>query len=1013
MAASLLLAPAAAGKTTHALARLRAVRAESALAPVAVVLPNTLQLAAFRRRLAAAGGAFGVPLYTFYGLYAELLARAGQPLPVLDNAGQIRILRGLVEALARRGELAYFAPLRGKAGLAAVLREACEELERAGIQPEDCAAAAHALGPRLREMARLYAAYQHWLQEHAWADPEGAGWLAARALEQDPALAGDLRLLVVDGFDEFNPTQLAVLGQLAARAGETLITLTGQPGPPRLAHRRFQRARQKLVEALHPQIVWTADADKSTVAAPLRHLEAHLFGPPVTDSYSPALNGQPAIAFLSAQTRALEARAALRWIKARIVLDGLPAGETAVLARSLDPYRRFLEEVAREFGMPLRVVGGAPLAECPPVSALLNLLALPAEGTWRPRRLLAAVRSPYFDWAALGIDASTAAVLDLVSRLGRVVEGLEQWREALASCARPRREPWQDEPEAGAPHVSPEAAQAARAAFEALVARLTPPPAPTLRAHIAFVEALIGDEEQAAGSLNMPACARAEPQTAARDLAALGAAGDALRGLLASAPATLDYPAFLHAWRESVYSAVVDPQPADGVVAAAALDVRGLSFGAVAVLGLAEGEFPQPEREMPLLREVDRAALREVGLPLEPRLRGEEPSAFYHAVTRARARLLLCRPCVADNGQPWEPSAYWREAARLCGDSRPMVVRAEDRLPPEQVASAVEWIDHGYEPAALAAGVAVLRARLAASAAGPHEGDLSTLAPALAGRFAADRSWSASRLETYGTCGFYFLVAHVLDLEPRAEPEAGYDVRALGSIYHSILERLYRDAPAAVPLAERLQRLPQVAAEVFAAAPHAHGFRPTALWQQQQAELLGILETTVRALDAQSAGWTPRLLEQRFGFGSPPLVVRTDAGEVRLHGYIDRVDVDATGRLRVVDYKAGGSPIRPADLAAGRRLQLPLYALAAREALGLGEVAAGLYWHIGRAEASDLRLEGFAGGVPGALETAVRHLAAHVAHIRAGRFLPRPPEGGCPTYCPATAFCWRRVSKGA
>jgi hypothetical protein len=113
----------------------------------------------------------------------------------------------------------------------------------------------------------------------------------------------------------------------------------------------------------------------------------------------------------------------------------------------------------------------------------------------------------------------------------------------------------------------------------------------------------------------------------------------------------------------------------------------------------------------------------------------------------------------------------------------------------------------------------------------------------------------------------------------------------------------------------------------------------------------------------------------------------------------------------VIDYKASGSPISPRHLADGHRLQLPLYALAARDALGLGEIGGGFYWHIGRAEASSLKLETYEGGVEAAFQTAVQHVAAHVRNIHAGQFQPVPPSGGCPSYCPAIGFCWRYTPK--
>ncbi|MEK7328043.1 MAG: hypothetical protein AAB217_22600, partial [Chloroflexota bacterium] len=477
-----------------------------------------------------------------------------------------------------------------------------------------------------------------------WADPEGEGWLAAIALNDHPDLGRESRLLVVDGFDEFNPTQIAVLEQLAPRAQETLITLTGDRDRRRLAHRRFHRAEQQLMEALKPEVVWQiADGREAWPGAesPLRHLEAQLFEPAISNDQSlrEASNPQSQITFLEAQTRSAEARAALRWIKQQIVEAGVPIGETAILARALDPYRPFLEETAREFGLPLRLVGGSPLAESPVVSALLALLSVPVVHPWRPRDLLAVWRSPYFDWPALSINPAHAATLDAVSRLGRVVEGLDQWREALARYSQPPAETLDDEPENVAPSLPVEAVAAARTAFERLAARLTPPARASLRDYVAFVEDLIGDDptlpaprfgqtKASPDSLNIVAraVAASDRSTAARDLAALRAFKECLRGLLLSeslvspAPREWEYPNFLRAIHDAVASEVSNLQSlaeSNGVFVASVLDARGLSFRAVAILGLAEGEFPQAEREMPLLRETDRAALRQRGLNLD------------------------------------------------------------------------------------------------------------------------------------------------------------------------------------------------------------------------------------------------------------------------------------------------------------------------------------------------------------------------------------------------------------
>jgi RecB family exonuclease len=306
--------------------------------------------------------------------------------------------------------------------------------------------------------------------------------------------------------------------------------------------------------------------------------------------------------------------------------------------------------------------------------------------------------------------------------------------------------------------------------------------------------------------------------------------------------------------------------------------------------------------------------------------------------------------------------------------------------------------------------VAVLQARLARQAAGLYEGDATALRERLQRHYPSGHVWSSSKLEAYATCPFLFFVRNGLGLEPRAEPEEGFDVLILGSIYHEILENVYRQAIAQDDWSETalLALLPTVSASSFADAPRRYGFRPTAIWTYQQEELTQVLAQSLAELAHIAGDFRPYALEQAFGLDEkPPLQVQTDTGSFRLRGYIDRIDQDPAGRLRIIDYKSGSKPIRPQDLDEGKRIQLPLYAQAASEALALGAVVEGFYWHIGSAKASQLKLAAYPNGVPGAQETAVEHALRTIHSIRSGRFQPHPPAGGCPGSCPAIEFCWR------
>ena len=148
---------------------------------------------------------------------------------------------------------------------------------------------------------------------------------------------------------------------------------------------------------------------------------------------------------IEAQNRREEVRAALRWLKARAVRDRIALHDMALVARDLGPYHESIQETADEFGLPVHLADGLPLARNPAIAALLSLFALPVDD-WPRRRVIEMWRSPYFDWSGCGIEVDEADALDAISRNGLVIRGLAQWREAFEFAAT-LAERDQDEPE--------------------------------------------------------------------------------------------------------------------------------------------------------------------------------------------------------------------------------------------------------------------------------------------------------------------------------------------------------------------------------------------------------------------------------------------------------------------------------------------------------------------------------------------------------------------------------------
>ncbi len=1037
MAIRLYVAPAAAGKTAYAVTRAR--EAACALAgSVQVCVANQLQRRSWHQRLAEAGGALGVRVVSFASLYRDCLSAVGAALTELDDPVQHRLLRALVQG----AELAHYAPLRDKPGFPVLLHDLIAELKAAGVGPAEFAGGVAAFGdePRLRELAWLYGAYQQTLAQHAWADQEELGWATLRALEDNPALGSNWSLLVLDGFDSLTTVQLRTVVMLAGRARETLITLTGPlDGVDRQVQRRFADTRRRLEEALGVSAQPLPECcDRQ--AGLLAHLERSLFtghaarAPGTVDA-----SGQQAVELLAAADRGGEVRAALRWLKAQCVTVGCALSDLALLARNVAPYRALILQTAHEFGIPIRLLDGQPLARVPVIAALLDLLRLfvpasadPAGPLLERRVLVETWRSPYMRWGDINIQPGDAERLDALARWGCVVAGLEQWREAFTRIEGRDTEMREDVDRSGLA-LSTEDARELRQRFERFVQRLTPPAsACSVRGLVGWIEDLIGDDgsegQHDSDSLQMVACARAGEASAEWDLAALRALKGVLRGLVwadeAVAPATRCELGSLLADLEAAVETAVCYLPEEGLedrlLVADVVQARGVPLRAVALVGLAEGEFPATLHEDPLLRDADREGLDRDGHALEPSTQSAEMGYFYEAMCRPRERLLLTRPRLAENGAPWEPSPFWREVLELA-DLQPRVLTSEKRVPPGEAASWSELFEglaglpaespwhvwaRARQPEQYAAwqrAGTVVRARTTRKPFGEHNGDLSALSARLATRFAPNHRWSASALETYLACPHRFFVSRVLGLEAREEPIEGLDPRQLGNIYHRLLEAVYKDCDEqartqADPLIAALER---VAGPILDEAPTREGFRVSAWWYQTRNEIVENIRRTLAALTALDGAYVPTLLEMRFDCEIPaenPLET-----PLRLHGIIDRLDRAPDGRLRVIDYKtAGPTEFSRNALSEGKKVQLPLYAAGARAVLG-GEIGEGFYWHVRSAERSGLRLSVY--GVDAAIADALRYAREAIAGVQSGAFVPRPPAGGCPDYCPAASYC--------
>ena len=346
---------------------------------------------------------------------------------------------------------------------------------------------------------------------------------------------------------------------------------------------------------------------------------------------------------------------------------------------------------------------------------------------------------------------------------------------------------------------------------------------------------------------------------------------------------------------------------------------------------------------------------------------------------------MITRPRIADNGAPWQASPYWEEIRRWVT----LVPRLEtSRTKPaagkagsiaeyyEIIAGKYGFSSPDWERTAgkqsdysqnIIRASEIIRSRVSGlnGLGSEFNGDLTSLKDEIFARFPPNHVWSSSRLETYQNCPYHFFTKSVLNLDKLDPPKEGLDARQLGNIYHHILENLYLSCDESYTLDELLALLPGIAKEVFDAAPSWEGFRETAWWKQTRKEILDNLERSIIVLETLDPSFKFYRAEQKFGIGNQPelhiVVSDKDDESYNMRGFIDRVDINQSGELRIIDYKTSGSfGFTNQAIREGKKLQLPIYALAAQQALGLGKIREGFYFHVRSASPSPLKLSSYA-----------------------------------------------------
>ena len=248
---------------------------------------------------------------------------------------------------------------------------------------------------------------------------------------------------------------------------------------------------------------------------------------------------------------------------------------------------------------------------------------------------------------------------------------------------------------------------------------------------------------------------------------------------------------------------------------------------------------------------------------------------------------------------------------------------------------------------------------------------------------------SYSSLDTYDRCPLRYAFRYVYRIP---EPDRPAPALAFGSIAHAAFEAFTRDRRERAargdppPTREDLER-------EFRARWTPSDFGDHTAEEGYQRKVANLLDNfwqgEVSSLSEALSEELDFELTIDPGDGSAPVVI---------NGQIDRIDRLPSGGIEVVDYKTGRvSSQKGVD----ESLQLSIYALACRDALGLGTPErVTLYFTESAQRLSTVRTDE-------QLDAARADVLARVAQMRAGEFAATP--GDPCRYCDYAAMCPERV----
>ena len=934
----------------------------------------------------------------------------------ISRKAQELILQDILDRLQEEGKLPYFGRMSGKKGFVRSVVSLMEQIGSCGATAEEIETAfAHwdgrspAYRQKDREIAAIYREYLLYLIQNNIYDMSGLYRVAAEELAALRKAGGAVtwKALYFTGFYRFDALQLVII-RLLSQISDVWIALPYEPGRPEL-YEAAEFTYGDLMRYATPERLPAVPVPVRT--ASLRHIVRSLRSPEMQPV--PADQG---IEIWQLSDENEEMRAVLREIKQQLRGKTLKPSEIAVVVRRMEEYSG-IRELCDQYGIPVQAEDSAALAASPVfrfVTAVLETVSL--HGKEKAESWIAFLTQPL---QKIVLELSTEAVIQLAEN-----NYYTEYRKFLTDVLQKTgceglRHLWQE-----IDAIPAEAAIQDYCDIAGRLLSLTEMPAKAGRLYREGKITLAGFKNMVCAIREILALLQKLPQD---------------YRFCRSGRQTTSCAGFAEALADAAgkMSLSLQPENREGIAFLSAVNLEDASFKQVYVLGLRENEFPFYKDENWIYNDRERADLAVLGIPLPSSADGygEDIHFFMNACAAATERLVLTFYTDEENNA----SPYIAEILSLFTDLKVKVIKAEtaveDSLSREELELALARSGQTEALTQMEPGLAESagsdRKRIQKAAGWNGNPDGATLLRQIS-RQIGDL-FSASKLETYRSCPFKFLVTYVW--QQKVAEAAGEDMDPMqrGSLLHRVLEKFIGRH-----LGEKLQQvqhveLQQELDDIFDTVCQEYAdngwLYPGDFWQHDKEQQRNLLQRWLRSeiTYSEQGEWRPVSTEQSFGKKSKgEYALDINGRRIYLNGKIDRID-RAGDAYFITDYKSGDTPNKKAFV--DTDLQLPLYLLAAATQTK-GNVAGGGYYSLKDAERKEsFMFPAAADTVPwktfseakdeNGTATAVtdmedlkatlqRVLGDMLDHMGEGDFSPTPSKD-CERNCPAAEICRFRV----